>query len=353
MPAAAILPFVGPIMGGVGSIMGGVKGAGASQQAGNLQYQAAQDAIKQFRDMLNQYNPPIQTAADEARAAAVNAATTAGQGITGAATSANQFLAPYVQGGAGAEQTLANFMQPGGQFMTPFTAENMQQLDPGYQFRIDQANRALAASAAARGGSLGGGVAQALQAQSQNLASAEMQNAFNRFYSQRGQQYGMLSDLAARGLTAGNISGANLMNAAQLTGNWGTAAAQYGGTAEQNAAARMAANAIQTQGNIANLLTGGAAARGAGIVGGANAFNAALGGLGNAATQAGNIYMQQQGMTPPNFTPYSAANQWNPAWAGSPFGAVPTFTPPIAPNTNVNFVDPALIPSAPGATPRF
>ncbi|HKE24942.1 MAG TPA: hypothetical protein VKB88_21415 [Bryobacteraceae bacterium] len=300
MPAAVAAPLIGAGISGVGSILGGVKGAGAANNAANLQYQAAQKAIAGFQDQLGQVNPQITAAALKAAQDAIAAANTAGgnlttaaqqagQGVTTAAQGANAFLQPYMQTGQQATSQLANLMGQG------FGMQQMQNLDPGYQFRIDMANKALQASAAARGGALGGGTASALQSQSQNLASAEMQNAFNRWITQQQQ----LESVAGQGLQAGGQAGTNLMNAAQLAGQWGTGAAQqaggwltqgtqYGGTAGMNAANTVASNVLATQKNIADLLTGGAAAQAGGVVGGANAFNQALSGFGNAAIGAGN-----------------------------------------------------------------
>lgn len=315
MPVAAALPFIGPIVGGVGSIAGGIKGSNAASSAGALQARAAQQAMQLIQNQLGQVNPAIGTAAQNAAAAAAGAAQTAGQGVTtaaqnastgiqNAAQGANALLNPYLQTGNQATQTLAQMMAPGGQLMQPFTMQTMQAMDPGYQFRIDQANKALQASAAARGGALGGGTASALAAQTQNLASGEYANAFNRYLAQNQQLYAQLSGQAAQGQAAAGASGLNLMNAGQLAGGWGTGAAnlagnyltqgtQYGGTITTNAAQQMAQNAMTATGQMSNLLTGGAAAQAAGQVGAANAWSNALGGLGNAAIGAGNIYNQQ------------------------------------------------------------
>jgi hypothetical protein len=66
--------------------------------------------------------------------------------------------------------------------------------DPGYQFRQTEARRALEGSAAARGDLMSGGVLQALQSRSQDLASQEYQNAYARSLGENQLRYG-------RGLT--------------------------------------------------------------------------------------------------------------------------------------------------------
>jgi hypothetical protein len=298
------------------SLFGGMKGSNAASQAASIQAKAAQDAMKQITDTLNQYNPAIATQAQTAAANALaagqtagagvtGAAQVAGQGITNAAQGANVLLNPYIQTGAQANKTLADMLAPGGQMTQPFTLQTMQAMDPGYQFRIDQANKALQASAAARGGALGGGTAAALGAQTQNLAAGEYGNAFNRWLAQNQQQFNFQNTLAQTGLQAGGAAGGNLMTAAQLAGGWGTGAAnlagnyltqgtQYGGTAQMAGASEQASNAMAAEQAIANLLTGGAAAQAAGRVGSANAWNNAFGGLANAAGGVSNYYQQMQ-----------------------------------------------------------
>ena len=117
-------------------------------------------------------------------------------------------------------------------------AENVQRgdptLDPGYDFRFDEGQRAQERSAAARGNLLSGGQAKALQRWSQGLASQEYQNAWNRNEQQYlndfnraltlGQsRYNQLAGVAGTGQTAANqlgvaqgqlgAGGANTLNA--------------------------------------------------------------------------------------------------------------------------------------------
>jgi len=290
-------------------------GSNAASKAANLQYQAAQQAMKLIQGSLAPTNTGIQTAADQARADAVAAAGTAGTNLTGtaaaagsnligAAGDANAFLNPYITAGQGAITNLAQLMAPGGALTQQFGLQQMQQNDPGYQFRIDAANKALQASAAAKGGALGGGALRSLQAQSQNLASSEMQNAFDRWNTQQNNLYSRLSGLGSMGLTAGTTAGANLMNAnttaggwnvgaAGTAGNWLTQGTQYGGTAEQNAALNIANNTMSANRTMADLMTGGAAAQAAGTVGSANAWTGMASGLANVGNQVGNYYQQQ------------------------------------------------------------
>jgi hypothetical protein len=109
----------------------------------------------------------------------------------------------------------------------------MGMMDPSYQFRLGEGMKALDRQAAARGGLISGGALKAAQRYGQDFASQEFGNAYNR-----------LAGLAGVGQTA--------------TGAMGSAAGQFGT-------------------NAGNLMTGAAAARASGYVGGANALTSGLG----------------------------------------------------------------------------
>ena len=312
MPAAVAIPAAVSLG---SSVLGGVLGSSASKRAAATQQQMAQQQAAQTQAVLNQYNPAILSSAQNAAQGATTAAQGAGgrlidtaeaaaQGVTGAAGQANEFLQPYMQLGSQSAQTLAQMMAPGGDLNRNFTFQDMQAMDPGYQFRIDQANQALARSAAARGGALGGGALRAADQLTQNLASSEYGNAFNRFSQQASDRFGRFSNLVNMGVNTSNMAGGNLMtaanqaggfrtNAATQAGGWDVNAAQYGGNMMTNAAQVQAQNALGAQRSIADLMTGGTAAQAAGQVGSANAWGSALGGVANAANQVGGYYQGQ------------------------------------------------------------
>lgn len=108
----------------------------------------------------------------------------------------------------------------------------MGYMDPSYKFRLGEGLKALDRQAAARGGLISGGALKAAQRYGQEFASNEFGNAYNR-----------LAGLAGIGQTATN---------------------QLGAAGQANAA------------NVGNLMTGGAAARASGYVGGANALTGGL-----------------------------------------------------------------------------
>lgn len=155
-----------------------------------------------------------------------------------------QRQSPWLQAGSEALGRLREGLGAGGQFTRGFQFDQNQ--DPSYQWRFNQGQRALEAGAAARGGLFTGGQAQALQNYGQNAASQEYQNAFNRFQTERGAQYNMLTGMstvgqnaAAGAAAAGNQLAANnatlMSNAANLASGYNTqgANAQAAGQIQQ------------------------------------------------------------------------------------------------------------------------
>lgn len=139
---------------------------------------------------------------------------------------ANQ--APYLAAGTGAVNTLANWMQPGGQFATttPFDFNYDQNSDPGTAFRMSEGVKALDRSAASRGGLLSGATLKGVQRYGQDLGSQEYQNAFNRYTTkfnattgEEGALYNRMAALAGTGQTAASQVGATGANMASNVGN--------------------------------------------------------------------------------------------------------------------------------------
>ena len=159
-------------------------------------------------------------------------------------------MAPWRQAGVTALGQLGAGTANGGEFNREFTLADFQK-DPGYQFRMDEGSKALEHSAAARGGALSGGSLKALDRYSQDYASGEYSNAYNRFNTDKTTRFNRLSSLAGIGQTA----------ATQIA-NDGTA----------NAAA------------VGNYATQAANARASGYAGAANAINSGISGVQSAYT---------------------------------------------------------------------
>lgn len=216
-PATAIIGSAGA--GLVGSVLGSNASKDAAQTQANAADRASDLQMQQFQQM-------------------------------------QQNLAPYMQLGTSTIPQLQQLLG-GDRLNTPFSFNpTMQQLEqtPGYQFTLQQGNKALDNAMAAKGLSLSGAQLKGLDAYNTGLASntfqQQYQNAlqnFNTNYGQAADQYNRMSGLVGLG---------------------------------QNAAAGVGNAGLQTASNIGNNITSGANAQAAGQVGSANALSGGLSGLG-------------------------------------------------------------------------
>jgi len=148
----------------------------------------------------------------------------------------------------------------------------------------------------------GGGSAKALGSYTQNVASAEYQNAFSRFQSGQQQQYAQQLGLANLGVTPALAAGSNIMQGNEYAGNVGLqgaeygsnlnqgaaqygaslnqGAAQYSGTAGMSAADLMAQNSIGAGRYLGDAQMGAGNALAAGDLNAANAWSGMLNGIG-------------------------------------------------------------------------
>jgi len=241
------MTFVAVAIGGSALLgyMGSRKQAKAAESASQLQYEATSDAAKQQREMFDILN-------------------------------AQQ--APYREAGYGALNQI-NTMLP--QFTKEFTsADLIRNLDPSYQFMLQQGLGATGQAMNVGGG--GSNVDLARQRFAQEYAKTGAQQAFNNYQSQQSNIYNRLSNLAGIGQAAqsqANTLGSNTANA------------------------------------LSQLGIGGASALGAGQVGAANAMAGAYGGIGNALTLSSLLTPQGGGGITPG-----GATVMNPALS-------PYFTP--------------------------
>ena len=236
----------------VGDLIGGFLGSGAASSAAKVQQQGAQQALG-----ISQQN---QASANAAQQQATQQQTANAQ--------------PYLNLGSGGATSLASLLAPGGQLTQGFGAFDPNSVnpnsDPGYAFQQQQGLAALQNSAAARGGLLSTGTAKNLLGFSQGLASTEYQNAYNRalqsyqtnqnnFNTNNNNVYSRLMGAAGLGQNSSVNLNSNLQQGAQNTGS-------------------IDLNAAQQQ---AQQVNNAAAARASGIIGSANAWSGALGGMFN------------------------------------------------------------------------
>jgi hypothetical protein len=117
----------------------------------------------------------------------------------------------------------------------PFSLKDFE-LDPGYQFRMQEGRRAVENSMLARGMGLSGSMLRGITRYGQGIGSEEFMNAYNRFQTNRANEMNPLQAIAGVGQTSANtLSGAagqlgsSLSNLAVGAGN--ARASAYAGTA--------------------------------------------------------------------------------------------------------------------------
>jgi hypothetical protein len=162
-----------------------------------------------------------------------------------------QDMQPWRDVGQGALYQLRDMTQPGGALMQRYTGAELAS-DPGFKFGFDQGRNAVDQSAASQGILFSGKTLQDLMRFGTDYGGTKFNEGFQR-------------DMANKQFQQGSLAG--------LSGTGQSTALAGGQLGMQNAQ------------SMSDLLTSGAAARAAGVVGSANA-------LGGAISNAGNMYMQ-------------------------------------------------------------
>lgn len=280
MPAAAVAGI------SAGSnLLGGWLASRGANQAAQTQVSAANAAGQRIEEAAAQVNPQIAAAGGQAAQNIIDDSNTVARfGLEGA-QQANAELAPYLHTGRGAANTLGDMLQIGGSLNRDFSAADLE-MDPGYQFRLQEGMKALERSAAARGGALGGAALKEITRYSQGVASQEFGAAFDRFRANRGDRFNMLSTVAGTGLNAANTAGQNTIGGHQYAGNALQTGSQFSNNLQFDSAVRQAGNTLGAAEARANAIVGAGNARAAGQVGSANAWGSALTGAGNNVSQA-------------------------------------------------------------------
>lgn len=222
-------------IGGGSSILGGLFGKSAAQKAADTQA----EATKYAADLQQkQYD---QTRTDEM---------------------------PWMQAGQWGLGQLMTGLQPGGDLIKPYdqtfkapTAEEAR-ATPGYQFMLDEGNRAILNGNAASGGVFSGGTLQALDKFNTGLADSTYSTRYNQALQTFDTNF-----------NAYNVGQTNSYN--RLAGLSGTG---------QNTATSLGQFGAQAATGIGNDVIAGANATASGIVGGSNALNTGLAGAANGAS---------------------------------------------------------------------
>ncbi len=235
--------------------------ANAATQAAQLQKQASDEAIAEQR---RQYDASL---AEQQRQFGIG----------------QNEIAPWLQQGTSAINTLGGLLAPGGELSKGWTGtfapptNITESNDPGFQARLALGQQAIERSAAARGTNLSGGTLKDLNQFGQDYASNEYGNIYNRalqnytlgqntFYQNQNNLFNRYATLAGYGQQAANTgvaAGANEANA--ITGLNTTTGANIG---------NILVNSASNQGNA---LQNAAAARASGYAGSASAINSGIG----------------------------------------------------------------------------
>jgi hypothetical protein len=184
-------------------------------------------------------------------------------------------LEPWRKVGSESIMRLGDMMAPGGELTEKWDKEFKPPTltdDPGYAFRLEQGNQALARSAAARGGSLGGGALKAAVRYNSGMASQEYGAAYDRAAREFEQSYNIWrNDKTDTFNRFSTLSGMGQTTATEL-GRQGQSYATQAGQNSINAGVNASNIILDGQRTASNYMTDAASARSSGYVGGANAW---------------------------------------------------------------------------------
>jgi len=158
---------------------------------------------------------------------------------------------PYVDAGNQAIGQLSAGTAPGGQFMKPFSMDDMKNVMPAYQFALGEGTKAIENSAAARSGLLNSNAIEGETKFAENLANQFETTAFNQYQAGLQQQLQPLETLANIGQTATSQTGDTAANATLAAGG-ANAAGQVG---QANAAVGTIDNTIGALGGLFGVKT--------------------------------------------------------------------------------------------------
>ena len=131
---------------------------------------------------------------------------------------AQEYQDPYVSAGKQTIGDLTTGLAPGGEFNRNFTMADFA-ADPGYQFRMDQGQKAVDQGAASRGGVLSGAALKGEQKFGQGLADQTYQSAYERFNNDLNNRFNRLSSVATKGQHAADVSTNSSQQRGEMLGN--------------------------------------------------------------------------------------------------------------------------------------
>lgn len=251
----------GALIGGAASLFGADKSASAAKTAASQQAAAADQATAEQQrefDKIQANNAPfLQTG-----------------------TAANQQLGQLLGLGSNNMENMPTYGSSDsssggyGSLAKPFTMADFQ-ADPGYQFTLQEGQKALDRASAAGGKYYSGAAIKGLADYNQNSASKQYQSAYDRYNTNQTNLYNRLAGVSGAGQTASSSDA----------------------TAGTNAANQISSNIL-----------GSGNAQAAGTVGQANAWSTGLNNIGNNAIFGATMY----GLNPyGNSSNTGSASAWN------------------------------------------
>ena len=108
---------------------------------------------------------------------------------------------PWVDAGKSALTRMQAGVADGGEFSKKFGLSDMQN-DPGYQFRMDQGQKQLEQSAAAKGMNMSGAQLQGITDYGQNMGAQQYATSRDNFYQDQSRNYDRISNMASNGQNA-------------------------------------------------------------------------------------------------------------------------------------------------------
>ena len=191
----------------------------ALQSAGTSLPAASASSPTSFSSLLGKYALPTLGAASS-----LGSNLAAQQQLKTATNKANAQLSPYLQTGGAASTAAGNYLGLNGEGNNT-SASDILAASPGYQFQLDQGNRALAAQQAASGSLNSGAAQKAAQQFGTGLANQTAQQYFSNLQNTAGQglgaagQYGNNTTAMGTAGAASNIATGNTLAQLLASGN--------------------------------------------------------------------------------------------------------------------------------------
>lgn len=247
-----------------GSVVGGLVSSSGAQSAAQTQANAANNAQQisqqEFNTITQQEQPFLQggygalSNLDYMLGIGPNNApgnTSSPSGTPGMSYTAGAggSIVPQLSAGSSGAQATGPTSAAGGygSLVSPFTAQNFQQLSPAYQFQQQQGMQGVLNGDTSGQGALSGATQKDLIGYNQNLANTSFNNAFNQYQTQQGNIFSRLSGIANLG-----------QSAATNTAQTGTALAGQAAQSATNVGTALAAGQIGSANAISGAVTSAA-----------------------------------------------------------------------------------------------